>query len=121
MAGVNNNLIPPVKGEIRNPKGKPKGTKHITTHIQELMEDEGFEANVLDAKGTQIDYKGAPIKAIIQVAINKAISGDAKAMDWLAKYGWSQKIEQDITSNGETVGTVDPAAANAYAQYLKGK
>lgn len=95
--GVNGNLIPPVKGEIRNPKGKAKGTIHISTHIQRLMENKSFEANILDAKTGVKEYRGAPVKAIIQVAIVKAVNGDDKARDWLAKYGWTQKSEVDNT------------------------
>jgi hypothetical protein len=108
-------------GESGNPKGKPKGAKHISTHIQNLMEDEDFEANILDAKTGIKEYKGAPVKAIIQVAITKAINGDAKAMDWLAKYGWTAKTEIDLTSNGETVGTNDAATAVEFAEFLKSK
>jgi hypothetical protein len=99
-----------------------KGSKHINTYIQELMEDESFEANILDAKKGVREYKGAPIKAIVGVAIVKAVNGDAKAMDWLAKYGWAQKVETDVTTNGESInGSVDPAIAASYADFLKGK
>lgn len=73
-----------------------KGKKHINTYIQELMEDDSFEANILDAKVGIREYKGAPVKAIVGVAIVKAVNGDLKAMDWLAKYGWSQKVETDL-------------------------
>lgn len=102
-------------GESGNPAGKPKGTKHITTHIQELMEDEAFEANVLDAKKGMVEYKGAPVKAIIQVAITKAVNGDDKAREWLAKYGWHAKQEIDVTTDGEKINQVD---ANMLTQFL---
>lgn len=97
-------------GESGNPKGVPKGSKHITTHIQELMEDDDFEANILDAKTGIKEYKGAPIKAIIQVAITKAVNGDEKAREWLAKYGWSQKVEQD---NSGTITVITRKATDA--------
>lgn len=108
--------------ELGSKGGKAKkGSKHITTYIQELMEDEEFEANVLDAKKGLVEYKGAPIKAIIKVATTKAINGDAKAMDWLAKYGWSSKTEVDVTSLGEQVGAIDPTLSANFAEWLKGK
>lgn len=87
------NLIPAKKGDVRNPSGKPKGTLHLSTHIQNLMADDAFEANILDAKTGVREYKGIPVKAIIQVAITKAVNGDDKAREWLAKYGWGQKLQ----------------------------
>lgn len=89
------------KGQSGNPAGMPKGIVHISTHIQRLMEDEAFEANILDAKTGIREYRGAPVQAIIQVAITKAVNGDDKAREWLAKYGWSQRIETDITTGGD--------------------
>lgn len=71
-----------------------KGSKHISTWIQELMEDEEFEATI--QQGLKIvEYKGAPIKAIIKAQMQKAINGDTKAFDSLGRYGWSQKIENE--------------------------
>lgn len=91
------NITPPKKGEIRNPKGKPKGTIHISTHIKNLLEDEEFEAIILDSKKGVIEYKGVPVKAIIAVAIQKALAGDQKWADWLAKYGYGQKIDVRVS------------------------
>lgn len=93
-----------------------KGKKHINTWIQEFMEDENFEANILDAKKGYVEYKGAPIKAIVGVAITKAVNGDPKAMDWLAKYGWAAKQEVDLTSLGESVA--QPIDQNLLTQFL---
>ena len=97
--GVNNNLIPPVKGEIRNPGGKPKGTKHISTHIQEMLNDPNFELKLKD--GSII--KGRPMDAIIKTAIAKGVSGDMRAFDMLGKYGYGQKLE--IAHGGEVTFT----------------
>lgn len=109
-------------GESGNPAGKPKGVKHINTWIQELMEDEAFEANILGAKTGIREYKGAPIKAIVQVAMVKAINGDTKAMEWLAKYGWSQKQEVDVTTKGEAIAQpMSPETAAKFAEFLKGQ
>lgn len=90
------NLIPAKKGEVRNPNGKPKGTKHLSTWIQDLLNDESFEAELLDNK---LQYKGAPVKAIITVGIMKALEGDNRWAEWLAKHGYGEKL--DITSKGE--------------------
>lgn len=75
--------------------GKPKGSKHINTWIQELLEDEEFETQIQEGYRI-VEYKGAPIKAIIKAQMIKAVNGDTKAFDSLAKYGWSQKTETDL-------------------------
>lgn len=76
-------------GQSGNPNGKPKGTKHLSTWIKEVMENENFKYNLR----TKTDIKGAPIQAIITVLINKAVNGDIKAFDLLAKYGYGTKLE----------------------------
>lgn len=43
------------------------------------------------------EYKGAPMKAMIQAQIRLAINGDSKAFDVLGKYGWGVKQEVDAT------------------------
>lgn len=91
-------------GQSGNPAGKPKGTKHISTYIQEAMEDENFETMLLDAKKGYVEYKGMPIKAIIKVAVAKAAQGDKDMMNWLASFGYSKKIEQENT--GEQTLTI---------------
>lgn len=97
------NLIPAKKGEVRNPKGKPKGTKHISTWIQEILNDEDFETTLIDARKGAIEYKGAPLKAIIKVAIHKSIHDKEKGQqwaEWLAKHGYGNKL---IIETGDPV------------------
>lgn len=86
------NLIPAKKGEIRNPKGKPKGTIHLATHIQNALNDPDFKAEFVDGKGKKIEFKGLPIKAILQTAIIKAKGGDKQWADWLAQHGYGNKL-----------------------------
>lgn len=72
-----------------------KGSKHISTHIREMLNDPNFELKLKD--GSII--KGAPMQAIIKTAVAKAVSGDMRAFDILAKRGWGDKL--DITTDGE--------------------
>ena len=78
----------------RRANGPPKGTKHLSTWIQDMLNDEEFETMILDAKKGMIEFKGAPLKAIIMVAMRKAINdpktGTAWA-EWLAKHGYGTK------------------------------
>lgn len=96
-------LIPFQPGQSGNPAGAKKGTLHLSTHIQNLLNDEEFEANILDSKKGLIEYKGAPVKAIIQVAIKHALNGDQRWAEWLAKHGYGDKL--DITTNGKELPT----------------
>lgn len=105
-------------GQSGNLLGKPKGTKHLSTWIQDLLNDEEFISDNIDGQ----EYKGAPIKAIIKVAIKKSIDGDNKWAEWLGKHGYGIKTETDITTKGETLNTApDPLLASAFANYLKEK
>lgn len=93
------NLIPAKPGDIRNPNGKPKGTKHLSTWIQQLGNDEEFQVYLTDPVKGYVEFKGAPIKAVVQTAWRKAAAGDKDAREWLAKHGWKQQL--DITSDNE--------------------
>lgn len=110
------NLIPARKGDIRNPKGKPKGTIHINTIVQELMLDPKFNAWIHDPKEGYKKLEGIPAKAIVKAQMLKALQGDTKAYDSLVKSGWAAKAELDLTSNGETVG--QPIDENLLTQFL---
>lgn len=75
-------------GQSGNPSGKPKGTRHISSWIQELLSDTQFQATITGPGGKVVKYKGAPIQAIVQTAIIHAIQGDKNWGEWLAKYGF---------------------------------
>jgi len=92
MANIQN-LKPWKQGQSGNPSGKPKGAKHLSTLIQELMEDDSFEYKLKDGSV----LSGAPIRAIITTLIIKALDGDMRAFDLLSKYGYGNKV--DLTSN----------------------
>ena len=72
-----------------------KGSKHISTHIREMLDDPNFEIKL---KGGSI-VRGRPMEAVIKAAIAKAVSGDMRAFDMLGKYGYGQKL--DLTTDGQ--------------------
>lgn len=86
-------------GQSGNPKGAPKGTKHLSTHIQEMLNDENFELKLKD--GTLL--KERPIKAIIKTAVAKSISGDNRWAEWLAKHGYGEKIKLEIEDSRKDI------------------
>lgn len=95
-------LTPFQPGQSGNPSGPKPGYKHLSTHIQELLNDPEFETWLLHpTKGYEL-FKGAPMKAIIEVAIKRALYGDDKAMQWLAVHGYGHNVN---------LTTGDPVAA----------
>jgi len=70
-----------------------KGSKHLSTYIQEALTDPNFELKLKD--GTIL--KEMPIKAIIKTAVAKSVSGDTRAMEWLAKHGYGEKLNLEVT------------------------
>lgn len=91
------NLKPPTHDEAveRGRKGglAKKGSKHLSTYIQEALTDENFELKLKDGS----ILKEMPIKAIIKTAVAKSVSGDTRAMEWLAKHGYGEKLNLEVT------------------------
>lgn len=82
-------------GQSGNPAGAKKGTKHLSTWIQEILNDENFETILIDSKKGAVEYKGAPIKAIVGVAVHRAIHDKEKGQqwaEWLAKHGYGNTL-----------------------------
>jgi hypothetical protein len=97
-----------------------KGSKHLSTHIQELLNDDEFEIFVTDPKVGYKKYEGTPMKAILSVASTRAAGGDPKWADLLFKYGYGTKMEIEHSGGIET-GIQDPVKADEFKEFLKGK
>ena len=103
----NPNAIPPEHGKFKpgqsgNPAGKPKGTKHLSTLIREIGENIDWSKTTLKNKDQMKElYGNNGWKAIVYVAMTKAMAGDPQAMKWLAENGFGKNI--DITSGGEKI------------------
>ncbi len=95
---TNQNLTPWQPGESGNPDGRPKGSKNLSSYIREMLTDESFEGIIFDINRGPYSFKGVPIKAIVSVAITKAINGDHRSMEWLAKYGYGHKLDIETDS-----------------------
>ncbi len=90
------NIIPPVKGEIRNPKGKPVGTKNRKTLLKKWLE---LNANILTPiTGEKVD--GTIEDAVYIALIKKALDGDVNAIKEISDtmYG---KLKDSMEHSGE--------------------
>lgn len=69
-----------------------KGSKHLSTIIQELAEDIDWDKTTLSNKKELKERYGTNgFKAVVYVALTKAMTGDIQAMEWLAKHGYGTK------------------------------
>lgn len=88
-------------GQSGNPAGKPKGARHLSSVIQELMDDDDFELKLKDGK----TLKGRPSRKLTEVMYGMAVSGNVKAAEWLAKHGYGTKQVHEFSNPIETILT----------------
>lgn len=105
------NLKPFTKGydPRRKGNGRKKGSKSLAAIIREF-EGEDFDWKVLTKSSPAKTAKmieerlkpmGAPFRALVYKAYLEAINGNVKAMDFLRKAGYGDKI--DLTTDGEKI------------------
>lgn len=97
------NLTPFKKGQSGNPKGRPKGSKNLSTVVRDLLNDEELLDKISTNKPSY--YEHLPTKnganAIVIAMMIEALKGNQKAAAWISKTGWGDKI--DITSGDERI------------------
>lgn len=97
------NIKPPKKGEVRNPKGKPKGTLDFRKRVKKMLADPGLAAAVLKNRPAwwqaleQKDFASAMTVAMMI----KAAGGDPQAFNALIKAGYGDKL--DLVSDNERI------------------
>lgn len=98
------NLKPFKPGQSGNPAGKPKGIIHLSTIIQELSDNIDWDKTTLKSKEElQKKYGKNGFKALVYVAFSKGMSGDVKAMEWLAKHGYGERIKLEIEDSRKDI------------------
>lgn len=72
------NLIPPVKGEVRNPKGRGKGVKNRSTILKKWIK---VRVKIKDKSNPLLKEVDGTVEDQISLAlINKALKGDVQAI-----------------------------------------
>lgn len=92
-------------GQSGNPKGRPKGSKHLSTLLREALEEMAKSANgkpiVFD--GENLTWKEAVIKRVIDKAV---VKGDFKALEMIFDR-MEGKPRQKIDFNDESDGRAE--------------
>ena len=105
--GNNGNLIPPVKGEVRNPKGKPKGSLNSKTRLIRLLTVMQDITNPITG-----EVEGFSVLEQMDIAkIQKALGGDSKAYEILldrleGKPNQADPVGDDINIKFEVINRV---------------
>ena len=96
--GTPENLIPPQKGEIRNPKGRPVGSRNRETIIRQWLESIKNAKNPITG-----ELEALPIvDQIVLALIGKALKGDVYAFKELMDSAFGK-----VTDKTEHTGSVD--------------
>jgi hypothetical protein len=84
------NLRPAKKGEVRNPKGKPKGTRNRSTIAREWLEVTQFITNPITGEKEKLEQQDIMTLGIIK----KAREGDVNAYKALMDSAYGQPLQQ---------------------------
>lgn len=103
-------IVRPAKGETANPNGRPKGVKNLATIVRELEAEDFDWAKIPIKQKDAAQAIGSPWRAIVFTAIGMAMSGNVKAMEWLRKSGYGDKL--DITTAGDKIEAVQVTIVN---------
>lgn len=117
--GSNGAIIPPVKGEIRNPAGKPKGTRNRSTIVREMI-----EAAACDALKSKLDLGLTPttiFEQLVATQIVKASLGDANAINFLTDSAFGKLTDKvNTTHTFRRMGNVEAIPAGGAQPSIAG-
>lgn len=103
MAGVNDNLIPPVKGEVRNPGGKPKGTLNSKTIIKRWL---SLTEDVKNPITGQLENM-SQLDIMVLKQVQSGRKGDLRALrELLDRLEGKAQQSVDMTTQGEKMEAI---------------
>ena len=90
------NIIPPQKGEVRNPNGRPKGSKNRSTIARKWLETMQTAKNPITGENDKSSQEDLMTLALLK----KARNGDVQAYKQLMDSGYGMPTQQ-IEHTGE--------------------
>ena len=96
--GTPENLIPPQKGEIRNPNGRPVGSRNRETIVKYWLEAIKEARNPITGELEQLPVADQ----IVLSLIGKALTGDVSAFKELMDSGYG-KLTEKLQHSGELI------------------
>ena len=84
------NLRPAKKGEVRNPNGRPKGSRNRSTIAREWLEVSQFITNPITGEKEKLEQQDIMTLGIIK----KAREGDVNAYKALMDSAYGQPLQQ---------------------------
>ena len=84
------NLRPAKKGEVRNPNGRPKGSRNRSTIAREWLEVSQFITNPITGEKEKLEQQDIMTLGIIK----KARDGDVNAYKALMDSAYGQPLQQ---------------------------
>lgn len=103
------NLIPAKKGEVRNPHGRPKGSKNRSTIVREILEHAALSKYKKAQKEAIGEDLGAQSIAeqMTSALVIKAMSGDVAAFKELMDSGYGKLLDKvENTHKFQAMGRV---------------
>lgn len=82
------NLTVPKKGEVRNPKGRPKGSKNVKTILKKFLDKPDTE-----------DPNLSVMEATLLKLIGKARKGDLAALNMLMDRTEGKPVQKNMNAN----------------------
>jgi len=92
----NENLIPPKKGEIRNPDGRPKGSRNRSTIVREWLDVIRKAENPFNKEKVEMTVADQ----LVLAQISKGLKGDTQAFNTLMDSGFG-KLKETVENQVE--------------------
>ena len=105
------NLIPAKPGEVRNPRGRPKGSLDMSTRVKRILNSkiDWDKIHIADVERLRKRYGDMAVAdAMIMIQVSKAMTGDTNAFNSVRKAGWGDFIKGEIEEKLDVVHIYRP-------------